>query len=211
MRPHAPDSPPAGVRAGATRVAPAVTSHVLLVVAGGSVSQAAIARAAQLAAGAPVTVIGVDTVLLSRTKPPASPPPPRSTAPLAATERGSARGGAAEPEQARRAVALAMSALENTGVMALGHIAVTGSPVRAIVRVARARGARVVVLDERGVPEAGRGGSSAAGAGRPGRDDVGGLAAELRRRMYGMGIVVVAAKESGRRLKNPRSGPRDSS
>jgi hypothetical protein len=29
-----------------------------------------------------------------------------------------------EPEQVRRAVALAMSVLENTGVMALGHIAV---------------------------------------------------------------------------------------
>jgi hypothetical protein len=40
---------------------------------------------------------------------------------------------AAEPGQVRRAVALAMSVLENTGVMALGHIAVTCSPARAVL------------------------------------------------------------------------------
>jgi hypothetical protein len=32
---------------------------------------------------------------------------------------------------------LAMSVVENTGVMALGHIAVTGSPARTVARVAR--------------------------------------------------------------------------
>jgi alpha-beta hydrolase superfamily lysophospholipase len=118
---------------------------VLLVIAAGAVSQTAIARTAELAAGAPVTVVGV-----------AASPPPEST------------------EQLRRAVALAMSVLENTGVMALGHIAVTGSPARTIARVARARGARVVVLDHQGQAS-------------------GGLAAELRRRVYGSGIVVVCA------------------
>jgi hypothetical protein len=131
----------------AAQHAPAVSSPVLLVVAGGTVSQAAVSRTAQLSAGTPVTVIGVGSGLAS-----------------------------AESEQVRRAVALAMSVLENTGVMALGHIAVTGSPARTVARVARARGARVVVLDQPG-----------------------GLAAELRRRMYGSGIVVVSATERGSR------------
>jgi alpha-beta hydrolase superfamily lysophospholipase len=132
------------VRAAAQN-APSRSSPVLLVIAAGAVSQTAIARTAELAAGAPVTVVGV-----------AASPPPENT------------------EQLRRAVALAMSVLENTGVMALGHIAVTGSPARAIARVARARGARVVVLDHQGQAS-------------------GGLAAELRRRVYGSGIVVVCA------------------
>jgi hypothetical protein len=133
------------------RQAPSVSSPVLLVVTSGSVSQAAITRTAELAAAAPVTVIGVS---------PGGRPPEAST----------------EPEPVRRAVALAMSVLENTGVMALGYIAVTGSPARAIARVARARGARVVVVDQSGP-----------------------LAAELRRRMYGSGIVVVSATERGGR------------
>jgi hypothetical protein len=135
----------------AAQQASAVSSAVLLVVAGGTVSQAAISRTAQLAAGAQVTVIGV----------------------------GSGPDGA-ESEQVRRAVALAMSVLENTGVMALGHIAVTGSPARTVARVARARGARVVVLDHPGA-----------------------LAAELRRRVYGSGIVVVSATERGSRWVVP--------
>ena len=134
----------------AAHSAPARSSTVLLVIAAGAVSQTAIARTAELAAGSPVTVIGVAS----------SPPPGKST------------------EQLRRAVALAMSVLENTGVMALGHIAVTGSPARAIARVARARGARVVVLDHQGQAS-------------------GGLAADLRRRVYGSGIVVVSAAERG--------------
>ncbi len=132
----------------------AVSSPVLLVIAAGTVSQAAITRTAELAAGAPATVIGV----------------------------AAAQGD--DNEQLRRAVALAMSVLENTGVMALGHIAVTGSPARTIARVARARGARVVVLDH------------------PGQAS-GGLAAELRRRMYGSGIVVVSAAERGTRRVVP--------
>ena len=37
---------------------------------------------------------------------------------------------------AHNPVALAMSVLENTGVMALGHIAVTGSPARTVTRIA---------------------------------------------------------------------------
>jgi hypothetical protein len=128
--------------------APGITGPVLLVVAGGAVSQAAIARTAELAAGAPVTVVGVGTSDIS-----------------------------SEPEQLRRTVALAMSVLENTGVMATGHI-VTGSPARAVARVARARGARVVILDQLG--------PSPGGAGAVG------LVAELRRRMYGSGIIVLA-------------------
>ena len=119
-------------------------SPVLLVIAAGTVSQEAIARTAELAAGSPVTVMGI----------------------------GSGQGGAAE--QLRRAVALAMSAMENTGVMALGHLTVTSHPARAITRAARACGARAVVLDHPGLAS-------------------GGLAAELRRRMYGSGIVVVCA------------------
>lgn len=118
---------------------------MLLVVDGGTVSQEAISRTAELAAGSPVTVIGV---------------------------------GPGEP--VRRAVALAMSVLENTGVMAHGHIAVTGSPARTVARVARARGARAVVLDQRG-----------------------GLAAELRRRVYGSGILVFCATERGGRWLVP--------
>jgi hypothetical protein len=134
-----------------------VSSPVLLVLTGGTVSQAAICRTAELAAGAPVTVIGT---------------------------------AGTEPEQVRRAVALAMSALEDTGVVALGHVAVTGSPGRAVARVARARGARVVVLD-RGPAGPARPGSPGS-AGRPG-----GLAAELRRRMYGSGVTVVIPEALG--------------
>jgi hypothetical protein len=151
------------VRAAVPGGTPAARSPVLLVVAGGAVSQAAIARTAELAAGAPVTVVGIGSgQLSSRTDggPPANP---------AVGARG-----AADSEQLRRAVALAMSVLENTGVMALGHITVTGSPARTIARVARARGARVVVIDY------------------PGQSS-GALAAELRRRMYGSGISVVSA------------------
>jgi hypothetical protein len=140
-----------------TPTASAVSSPVLLVLTGGTVSQAAICRTAELAGGAPVTVIG-----------------------MAGTE----------PEQVRRAVALAMSALEDTGIAALGHVAVTGSPGRAVARVARARGARVVVLDRGPTGPAHPG--SPGSAGRPG-----GLAAELRRRMYGSGVIVVAPDELG--------------
>ncbi len=155
----------------AAQGAPAASSPVLLVVASGTVSQAAIARTAELAAGAPVTVVGVGSgQISSRTEggPPANP----------------AGGQGSDTEQLRRAVALAMSVLENTGVMALGHIAVTGSPARTIARVARARGARIVVIDH------------------PGQAS-GGLAAELRRRMYGSGIVVVSAADRGTRWVVP--------
>jgi hypothetical protein len=140
---------------------PAVSSPVLLVVAGDTVSRAAISRTAQLAAGAPVTVIGVCQGGMGER--------------VVRPSGGSSSGLPPETgtEQLRRAVALAMSVLGNAGVMALGHIAVTGSPARTIARVARARGARVVVLDTPG-----------------------GLA-ELRRRMYGSGIVVVSATEPG--------------
>jgi hypothetical protein len=72
--------------------------------------------------------------------------------------------------------------------MAMGHI-VTGPPARAVARVARARGARVVIIDQSGP---GSGGQPAGpGAGRAGAAS-GGLMAELRRRMYGSGIVVLA-------------------
>ena len=134
--------------------APGITGPVLLVVAVGAVSQAAIARTAELAAGAPVTVVGIDTSGISQT--------------------GTASRWPAQPEQIRRTVALAMSVLEDTGVMAMGHI-VTGSPARALARMARTGGARVVILDTDG-----RGAGAA------------GLMAELRRRMYGSGIGVLA-------------------
>jgi hypothetical protein len=131
--------------------APGVAGPVLLVVAGGAVSQAAIARTAELAAGALVTVVGVGSNAIFR--------------------------AGTEPEQVRRTVALAMSVLENTGVMAMGHI-VTHSPARAVARVARARGARVVIVDQPGPSSCGQ--------------PAVGLMAELRRRMYGSGIVVLA-------------------
>jgi hypothetical protein len=136
----------------------AAASRVLLVVADCAVSQAAIHRTVELAGGSAVTVVGVGAGPTS---------------------------GAAEPEQLRRSVALAMSVLENAGVVALGHIAVTGSPARTLARVARARGARVVVLDQLGLSAGG------------------GLAAELRRRMYGSGIVVVTANDRGGRWVVP--------
>jgi hypothetical protein len=122
-------------------------SAVLLVVAGGTVSRAAITRTARLAAGAQVTVVGV------------------------------AQGLCSETEQVRQTVAVAMTALENTGVMAHAHIAASGSPARAIARLARTRGARIVVLDQRGE-----------------------MVAELRRRIYGSGITVLSVAEpAGRR------------
>jgi hypothetical protein len=147
---------------------PGSAGPVLLLVAGGAVSQAAIARTAELAAGAPVTVVGLSTGEISRTDAVSA----WSARPI--HPAGEARRGGSEPEQIRRTVALAMSVLEDTGVMAMGHI-VTGPPARAVARMARARGARVVILDAEG---------RSAGAG--------GLMAELRRRMYGSGIVVLA-------------------
>jgi Universal stress protein family len=131
-------------------------SAVLLVVAGGTVSRAAIVRTVKLAAGAPVTVVGVGQ----------GSPEGRAVPPSGESPGGRLPG---ETEEVRRAVALAMTALENTGVMAYGHIAVTGSPARAIVRVARTRRARTVVLDQ-----------------------LGALAAELRRRLYGSGVTVLS-------------------
>lgn len=135
------------------------TEGPVLLVIGGTASRAAITRSAELAAGGPVTVLGCGA---------------------GAGVGAGTRAAAAESEKLRRAVAQAMSALENTGVMALGHIAVTGSPVRAVARAAKARGARTVVLDHA------RKGAAAE-------------AAELRRRMYGTGIAVVTAADGGRR------------
>jgi hypothetical protein len=146
------------------RPGPGITGPVVLIVAGGVVSQAAITRTAALAAGALVTVVGIERIEaseISRTD---------------AASRWPPRAGA-EPEQVRRTVALAMSVLEDTGVMAMGHI-VTGSPARAVARMARAGGARVVILDQ---PGPSSGGQPAVG-----------LMAELRRRMYGSGIIVLA-------------------
>jgi hypothetical protein len=165
---------------------PAPGRPVLLVVAGGAVSHAAIARTAELAAGAPVTVVGVGTSGISRTEAayswPARPAHPAGEARHPGSTAVPSPPASTEPEQVRRTVALAMSVLEDTGVAVMGRI-VTGSPARAVARVARARGARVVILDQPG-PSLGH------------RPD-GGLMAELRRRMYGSGIVVMA--ETGRR------------
>jgi hypothetical protein len=227
------------------RPAPGLTGPVLLVVAGGTVSQAAIARTAELAAGAPVTVVGVGSTEISRTDSASSRPlhpthqagearhrvAPRPTPPtgsagpsprpalaggsgtpsprpalagasstpsprarVAEGSGGSSARAGTEPEQVRRIVALAMSALENTGVMATGHVAVTDSPARAVARMARACGARVVILDRPGPAasgQPGRLGVSSTGAGG-GSARTAGLMAELRRRMYGSGIVVLA-------------------
>ena len=78
--------------------------------------------------------------------------------------------------------------------MATGHVAVGGPPARAVARVARACGARAVILDQPGLPASkppAPAGVNPVGAGAAG------LIAELRRRMYGSGIVVLA--ETGRR------------
>ena len=157
---------------------------VLLVVAGSMVSQAAIARVAELAAGTLVTVVGVGRNDLSRTDPgcarrPAAKPcwgapsPPSSPAEGRKPETHRADE---EPEQVRRAVALAMSALENMGAVAKVRI-VTGSPARAIARVARSSGARVVLLDQPGTVVRHRAAD--------------GFVTELRRRMHGSGVVVL--------------------
>jgi hypothetical protein len=173
---------------------PASAGPVLLVVAGGAVSHAAIARTAELAAGAPVTVVGLSTSEISRTHAASLWPPQLTHSAGEARLPGGPPGQVGtEPEQVRRTVALVMSVLEDTGVVAMGHI-VTGPPARAVARVARARGARVVILDQSG-PACG-GQPAGPGAGRAGAG-TGGLMAELRRRMYGSGIVVLA--ETGRR------------
>jgi hypothetical protein len=171
---------------------------VVLVVSGGTVSQAAITRAARLAAGTPVTVIGVGSGFLAgtdRAVSAASAASGRLGSP--ACPAHSPNAAETEPEKVRRAVAQAMTALENTGVMAHGHIAVTGSPARAVARVVRARGARVVVLDERGPADPARhpGAPPRLTAGNPGRPGPGALAAELRRRMYGSGVIVLSATD----------------
>ena len=156
----------------APQPASGITGPVLLVVAGGAVSQAAIARTADLAAGAPVTVVGIETSEACRTN--------------------AASHWPAQPEQIRRTVALAMSVLEDTGVMAMGHI-VTGSPARAVARMARACGTRVVIIDQ---PRPSGGGQPAIpGVSMTAEGRIAGavgLTAELRRRMYGSGIVVLA-------------------
>jgi len=157
-------------------VPPAAPSYpVLLVVTGGVVSHAAIARVAELAAGTPVTVVGVGRAGLPAARPcrGTAPPPPGP----AGGHRPEARGADEEPEQVRRAVALAMSALGSSGVAARVRI-VTGPPVRAVARVARASGARVVILDQPGT--GGRGQAAD------------GFVSELRRRMHGSGVVVLA-------------------
>jgi hypothetical protein len=185
---------------------PGSAGPVLLVVAGGAVSQAAIARTAELAAGAPVTVVGLSTSEISRTHAaslwhphlihsageaplPGGPSGQAGSQGAGAPQAGSLSPRAGpEPEQVRRTVALAMSVLEDAGVVAMGHI-VTGPPGRAVARVARARGARVVILDQSGPASGGQ--PAGPGAGRAGAE-TGGLMAELRRRMYGSGIVVLA-------------------
>ena len=176
--------------------APGITGPVLLVVAGGAVSQAAIARTAELAAGAPVTIVGIDASEISRTEASsqwlAAPARPAVGARRAGGSPGCSPRVGAEPEQVRRTVALAMSVLEDTGVMAMGHI-VTGPPARAVARMARACGTRVVILDQprpSGGGQFAMPGSSITAEGR-GAGTVR-LMAELRRRMYGSGIIVLA-------------------
>jgi hypothetical protein len=183
--------------AGATpQPAPGIAGPVLLVVAGGTVSHAAIARTAELAAGAPVTVVGIDTSEISQPDAASHWPAHPTRSAVRARHPGGSPGcsprSGSEPEQARRTVALAMSALEDTGVMAMGHI-VTGAPARAVARMARACGTRVVILDQ---PRPSGGGQSAIpGVSMTAKGRSAGtirLMAELRRRMYGSGIIVLA-------------------
>jgi hypothetical protein len=151
---------------------------VLLVVMGATVSKSAICRAAELAAGGPIVVVAVAAA---------------GGGPGAVAAAGGGSGAPAQSalvparavrEQVRRTVAEAMSAVEALGATALGHIAVTSSPGRTLVRLARTRGARAVVLDGSPVAAAGSGG--------------GGLAVEFRRRVHGSGLIVEgAASEPG--------------
>jgi hypothetical protein len=145
--------------------AAAAGSRVLLVVASDRVSQEAISCAAGLAAGGLVTVVGVG--------------PCSGSAGAGAGESPQAGSGARQTtaEDVRRAVALAISALDRTGVKALGHFAVNGAPSRAVARTARARRVRAIVFDQ-----------------------ADGLASDLRRRVHGSGIIVVSAAGRGRRL-----------
>ncbi len=136
---------------------------------GGTVSKSAICRAAGLAAGRPVVVVAIAAAGGRSVGLPQSAPVPTR----------------AVREQVRRTVAEAMSAVEALGATALGHIAVTRSPGRTLVRLARTRGARAVVLDgSLAAPAAGRGGSD--------------LAVELRRRVHGSGLIVEAAASERR-------------
>jgi hypothetical protein len=153
-----------------------VRSCVLLVLTGATVSKSAIWRAAGLAAGRPIVVVAIAAaggmsaapVQPAPVQPAPVQPAPAQPAPVPTRAAG---------EQVRRTVAEAMSAVEALGATALGYIALTRSPGRTLVRLARTRGARAVVLD--GCPAAGSGG--------------GDLAAELRRRVHGSGLIVEAA------------------
>jgi hypothetical protein len=88
----------------------------------------------------------------------------------------------AEPEPLRRTVASAMSALGNLGVPAVGHVVVTRSPGRTLARFARTRSVRAVVLDQHRTVL------------RPRRNPDADLVSDLRRRMYGTGVIVSAAQ-----------------
>jgi hypothetical protein len=146
-------------RAGAAR------GPVILVILGETVSRSAIGRAAELAAGQPVTVMAIECAVpgrAGRAGRPGRPGPP---------------DGGAGHERVRRVVATAMSSLEDLGATALGHISVTRAPGRILARAVRTRGATAVVLDQ----------LAPAGWGQP---VAAGLTAELRRRLHGSGIIV---------------------
>jgi hypothetical protein len=135
-------------------------SAVLVVTAEASFSQATIRRAAQLAAGEPVTVMVV------------------------ARMHGSGLGlphpgllpTSAERESYRRLVAGAMAALEKLGCPAYGHISVTRTAARSIARIAKAREVRALVVEAHPV--------------HPARRLIeGDLPKELRRRLRGQVTV----------------------
>jgi hypothetical protein len=161
---------------------------VLLVIAGSVVSHSAISRAAELAGGTAVTVVGMGRNDVPRTDPgssqprlarPAAKPCPRRPSQSPGSDVGlesKSHWGDEDPEQVRRTVALALSALENAGVAAKVRI-VTGPPALAVARVARSSGARVVILDQTGTAA--------------GHSSGGGFVAELRRRMHGSGVAVL--------------------
>jgi len=101
-----------------------------------------------------------------------------------------ARGGPAggQPgEDLRRAVAETMSVLSALGVTVFGHVAATRSAGRTVARAARARSAGAVVLDL-----AAPGGAGSAS-----------LAAEIRRRMHGSGLIVASADAGRAGLAGP--------
>jgi hypothetical protein len=112
---------------------PTAPAAVLLATTGEPFSKAAIRRAYELAAGEPVAVLAILKVYGSQFGLP--------NPGLLPTKR--------EREEQFESVRRTIAALERRGGTADGQIAATRSAARTIAKVARARGVRYVVMDDR--------------------------------------------------------------